>query len=413
MLSFEVTAVDGRARRGRLSTPHGVVETPAFMPVATLGAVKGVAPWQLEELGAEILLSNLYHLALRPGIDRIEDLGGIHAFTSWRRPILTDSGGFQVFSLAAHRSIDDGGVTFRSHVDGDPVRLTPAAVVDMQRRMGVDVAMVLDECPPWPAAEAAVATAVDRTSAWARRSREAWEGAPGPGGLFGILQGGVFPAQRERAAAALTGIGFDGYAIGGVSVGEPDAERRRTVEHSAELLPADRPRYLMGVGTPEDILHAARSGVDLFDCVLPARNARHGLLYTRRGPLKIKNSRYRSDGRPPDEQCGCPTCRRVSRALLAHLYRSGEITWQVLATVHNLAFYLDFMADIRKACGSGTLAALAGPASARSTPSGSPGTTAGGASVGSARPLFPVSNRDGSGADASRGEPPASNEMGE
>jgi len=260
--------------------------------------------------------------------------------------------------------------------------------------------------------EAAVASAVDRTTAWARRSREVWDSAPGPGGVFGILQGGVFARQRERAAEALVPLGFDGYAIGGVSVGEPEAERRSTVEASAELLPAERPRYLMGVGTPEDILHAARSGVDLFDCVLPARNARHGLLYTRRGPLKIKNSRYRDDGAPPDEECGCPTCRRVSRALLAHLYRSGEITWQVLATVHNLAFYLDFMADIRKACVSGTLAALAGPASARSTPSGCPGTTAGGAPVDSARPPFPVSNRDGSGSDASRAEPPAC-EIGE
>lgn len=408
MLSFQLTATDGRARRGRLATPHGVVETPAFMPVATLGAVKGIAPWQLEELGADILLANLYHLALRPGVDRIEELGGLHAFTSWRRPILTDSGGFQVFSLAAHRAIDDGGVTFRSHVDGDRVRLTPEAVVDMQRRMGVDVAMVLDECPPWPVEEAAVAAAVDRTTAWARRSREVWAAAPGPGGLFGILQGGVFPRQRERAAAALTGLGFDGYAIGGVSVGEPDEERRRTVAGSAELLPADRPRYLMGVGTPEDILHAVRSGVDLFDCVLPARNARHGLLYTRQGRLKIKNARYRTDERPPDEECGCPTCRRVSRAFLAHLIRSGEITGHVLATVHNLSFYLDFMADIREACASGTLAALAGPASVRSTSAESPGTLAGLPSERSARSPFPVNDIDGSGSDGSRATPPAS-----
>ena len=375
MLDFEITAVDGRARRGRLSTPHGVVETPAFMPVGTLGAVKGIAPWTLEELGAEIMLSNLYHLAQRPGIEAVEELGGLHAFASWTRPILTDSGGFQVFSLAHRRKIDADGVTFRSHVDGAAVRFTPESVVDMQRRLGVDVAMVLDECPPWPAAEEEVAAAVDRTTSWARRSREAWSAqAPArAGGLFGILQGGVLERQRERAARGIVGLGFDGYAIGGVSVGEPKDDRRRIVEHSAALLPEDRPRYLMGVGTPEDILHAVAAGVDLFDCVLPARNARHGTLYTRRGTLNLKNARFRRDEAPPDADCGCATCRRTSRAFLAHLIRSNEITGHVLATVHNLSYYLDFMADIREACASGKLASLARPACAHAAPGPSDG----------------------------------------
>ena len=389
MLDFEVTATSGRARRGRLTTPHGVVETPAFMPVGTLGAVKGLAPWTLEEIGASIMLSNLYHLALRPGIEAVEELGGLHAFASWERPILTDSGGFQVFSLAHRRKIDAGGVTFRSHVDGAAVRFTPASVVDMQRRLGVDVAMVLDECPPWPAEEAEVAKAVDRTTDWARLSREEWEARPGRGGQFAILQGGVFERQRERAADGIRDLGFEGYAIGGVSVGEPPDERRRTVEHAAALLPEDRPRYLMGVGHPEDILHAVAQGVDLFDCVLPARNARHGTLYTRReGTIHLRNARFRRDDGPPDPECGCPTCRRVSRAFLAHLIRSNEITGHVLATVHNLSYYLDLMADIRDACASGKLAALAGPASARGTsgsserpdrhdPTLGPGTTEG------------------------------------
>lgn len=361
MLSFQVTSAEGRARTGRLETPHGAVETPAFMPVGTLGAVKGLPPWSLEELGAQVLLANLYHLALRPGIETIERLGGLHAFTAWSGPILTDSGGYQVFSLASRRRIDEGGVTFRSHLDGALVRFTPESVVDMQRRLGVDVAMVLDECPPWPVSEEEAEASLDRTVAWARRAREAWEsgGSRGAaGGLFGIVQGSAFRRLRERGVRDLEALSFDGYAIGGVSVGEPEADRREVVEWTAPLLPRDRPRYLMGVGTPEDLLHAVRQGVDLFDCVLPARNARHGLLYTRSGVVKIKHARYRDDPRPPDPDCTCPTCRRVNRGFLAHLVRSGEITGHALATVHNLSFYLDFMADIRQACASGRLAAL-------------------------------------------------------
>lgn len=361
---FEVLASDGQARRGRLRTAHGEIETPAFMPVGTLGAVKGLGPEGLEAAGAEVMLANLYHLAVRPGIDRIAALGGLHAFTGWRRPLLTDSGGFQVMSLAARRRVDDDGVTFRNHVDGGALRFTPESVVAMQRALGVDIAMVLDECPPWPATAEAVAAATERTGRWAARSRAAWAASgsgPAASGasLFGIVQGGVWRELRERAARQIGALGFDGHAIGGVSVGEPAAERRAVVEWTAPLLPADRPRYLMGVGTPADIVHAAACGVDLFDCVLPSRNARHGVLFTRTGPLKIKNARYRDDPRPVDAECRCATCQRTSRALLHHLLLAGEVTAAVLATVHNLRHYLDLMADLRQAIASGSLLALA------------------------------------------------------
>jgi len=352
-LTFEILAADGRARSGRLSTPHGAVETPAFMPVGTLGAVKGVTPQELEAAGASILLANLYHLALRPGIDAIERLGGLHAFTGWRGPLLTDSGGFQVWSLGGLRTVDEEGVTFRSHLDGSALRFTPEGVVRFQERMGVDVAMVLDECTPWPVERAAAAESWERTLGWARRARAAWGGTAG--GLFGIVQGSVYRDLRERAAAALGELDFDGYAIGGVAVGEPEAERRAVVEWTAPALPEDRPRYLMGVGYPEDIVHAVAQGVDLFDCVLPARNARHGVLFTREGTLKIRNARFREDPRPIDSECGCPACRRTSRAFLHHLSRCGELTAAVLATLHNLRFYLDFMAGLRQAIQLGAL----------------------------------------------------------
>jgi queuine tRNA-ribosyltransferase len=363
-LSFEVVATCGAARRGRLSTPHGVVETPAFMPVGTLGAVKGVPPGDLAAAGASIMLSNLYHLALRPGVDTVERLGGLHAFTGWPGPLLTDSGGFQVFSLSSLRKVDEDGVTFRSHLDGSPLRFTPEGVVDLQERLGVDIAMVLDECPPWPIDERGAADSWRRTLAWARRARAAWTGKSG-GGLFGIVQGSAFRGLREQAAADLAELGFDGYAIGGVSVGEPAADRYAVVEWTSPTLPADRPRYLMGVGYPEDILHAVRHGIDLFDCVLPARNARHGVLFTRSdsrsgsGVLKIKNARYREDPLPVDPGCACPACaegpRQISRAFLHHLARSGELTAAVLATLHNLRFYLDFMRSLRQAITLGTL----------------------------------------------------------
>jgi queuine tRNA-ribosyltransferase len=359
-LSFVLEAADGDARCGRLLTPHGAVETPAFMPVGTLGAVKGVVPSALVEAGAQILLANLYHLSLRPGIDTIEGLGGLHSFTGWEGPLLTDSGGYQVLSLAALRRIDDGGVTFRSHLDGSPQRFTPAGVVEAQGRLGVDVAMVLDECPPWPVSREEADAALARTLAWARQAREAWERGRGrAGGLFGIVQGSVFRDLRERAATEIAGLGFDGCAIGGVSVGETPADRRRVVEWTAPALPPGKPRYLMGVGYPEDILHAVRSGVDLFDCVLPARNARHGVLFTRRGALKIKNARFRDDPLPPDPECRCPACRHHSRAFLHHLQRAGELTGAVLATLHNLTYYLDFMGELRQAIRSGSLRAMA------------------------------------------------------
>ena len=353
-LAFEVLATCGRARLGRLSTPHGVVATPAFLPVGTLGAVKGLCPADLETAGAEILLANLYHLALRPGIETIERLGGLHAFTGWSRPLLTDSGGYQVLSLASLRRVEDGGVSFRSHLDGSLLRLTPEGVVADQLRLGVDVAMVLDECPPWPIERGEAEVSWERTLGWARRARAAWPG--GPGGLFGIVQGSVYPDLRQRAARELAALGFDGYAIGGVAVGESPADRRSVVEWTAPSLPEDRPRYLMGVGYPEDIAHAVRSGVDLFDCVLPARNARHGVLFTRAGPLRIRNARFRDDPRPPDADCRCPVCRRLSRAFLHHLVRSGELTGAVAATVHNLTHYLDFMEHLRQAIQSGVLA---------------------------------------------------------
>ena len=356
-LRFDTTAGDGGARLGRLTTAHGTVDTPAFMPVGTLGAVKGMAPGQLEEAGAQVMLANLYHLSLRPGIEAIEAVGGLHAFCGWRRPILTDSGGFQVFSLARLATVDADGVTFRSHLDGSELRFTPESVVSRQLRLGVDVAMVLDECPPWPVERAAAELAVRRTGAWARRAREAWT-SPAGRGLFGIVQGSVYPDLRRRAAAELAPLDFDGYAIGGVSVGEPLAERRAVVEATAPCLPADRPRYLMGMGTPADLLHAVRHGVDLFDCVMPTRNARHGLLFTRGGPLRIKNARYRDDPRPIDGSCRCPTCRRVPRALVHHLLRAREVTGVALATAHNVRFYLDFMGDLREAIAAGKLSEL-------------------------------------------------------
>jgi queuine tRNA-ribosyltransferase len=353
--TFELLARQGHARRGRLSTEHGVVETPCFMPVGTLGAVKGLAPQQLEEAGAAVMLANLYHLALRPGIETIERLGGLHRFCGWSRTLVTDSGGFQVFSLSDRRAVDDEGVEFKSHLDGATMRLTPESVVEMQERIGVDLAMVLDECPPWPVTEAVAESALDRTLAWARRARERHRG--GSAALFGIVQGSVYPRLRERAIEELRPLDFDGYAIGGVAVGEGPSASRDVVERFAASLPDDKPRYLMGLGTPADLLHGVRHGVDLFDCVLPARNARHGLLYTRTGLLRIRNSAYREDERPLDPDCGCPACRRVSRALVHHLIRSGEITGQVLATLHNVRYFLDFMGKIRDAVVSGSLPA--------------------------------------------------------
>lgn len=358
-MRFEVTCRDGAARCGLLETEHGSIATPAFMPVGTLGAVKGLGPVGLEEAGAQVMLANLYHLSLRPGIDRICELGGIHAFTGWRQPILTDSGGYQVFSLAELRKLDEGGVSFKSVHDGSQCRFTPENVVEMQARLNVDIAMVLDECPPWPVTHAVAKEALERTQRWAERALESrtrvepaasWSGA-----LFGIVQGSFFEDLRGRAVEHLLDLDFDGYAIGGVSVGEDKTLGRKIVEQVAPALKEEAPRYLMGVGTPEDLAHAVTQGVDLFDCVLPARNARHGTLFTSGGILRIKNSRFGHDSAPIDPECKCTTCRSTSRAFLHHLFRCGEITARVLATVHNVSYYLDFMQQLREAVASGRL----------------------------------------------------------
>jgi queuine tRNA-ribosyltransferase len=346
VLSFELEHRDGKARAGRLATPHGGVDTPAFMPVGTAGAVKAVTARDLGELGAGMILANTYHLMLRPGAELVAELGGLHGFTSWHGPFLTDSGGYQVFSLAGLRQLGEEGVRFKSHLDGSAHMLSPERSIEVQEQLGADVIMAFDECPPYPAPREAVAEATARTTRWAERSRAAhrrrdqW--------LFGIVQGGVHLDLRERSARELVGLGFPGYAIGGLSVGEPKEDMRRVLDCLDEVLPADRPRYLMGVGTPEDLIEGVARGVDLFDCVMPTRNARNGQLFTRRGKISIRNARFKSDPRPPDPECGCPTCRTTSRAYLRHLHLAGEMSAATLATLHNLWFYLDTMRGIRQ-----------------------------------------------------------------
>jgi queuine tRNA-ribosyltransferase len=347
---FRVRKRDGRARTGTLVTAHGEVDTPAFMPVGTQGAVKAMTPGELTACGAEIVLANTYHLYLRPGDGLIADLGGLHRFMNWNGPILTDSGGFQAFSMAGLTRIDDAGVRFRSHVDGSAHELTPERSMEIQARLGSDIAMVLDECPELPAGREAVEQAVERTTAWAGRCREAY---PGPGVPFGIVQGGTFEDLRERSAAALRGLDFPGYAIGGVSVGEPPEAIARIAAFTAERLPEDRPRYLMGVGRPQDLVEAVHAGLDLFDCVMPTRNARNGTLFTSGGKINIKRREYRDDPAPLDGECDCETCRGYSRAYLRHLFLSGEILASRLNTLHNLAYYLRLMADMRSAIDQG------------------------------------------------------------
>jgi queuine tRNA-ribosyltransferase len=369
LCDFAIVARDGRARRGRLRRAHGEVATPAFMPVGTRGAIKAITIDQMQALDADIILANTYHLHLRPGDDLIGRLGGLHAFMNWPRPILTDSGGYQVFSLAARRTLSEAGVVFRSHLDGQALQLTPESAVDIQARLGSDVAMVLDECPSWPATQAEVEAAMARTARWARRGRDRFlalahgEVPDGPRSTpgqaqFGIVQGGTFIDLRRASAAATVDIGFEAYAIGGLSVGEPNAAMYEVVDATAAALPEERPRYLMGVGKPDDLVHAVARGVDLFDCVLPTRNARNGQLFTRHGPLSIKNARYAEDERPPDPECRCPTCRRHSRAYLRHLFMAGEMSGAALNTLHNLHFYLDTMREIRKAIEFGNFEAF-------------------------------------------------------
>lgn len=347
MFSFTVVARSGRARAGRLLTPHGEALTPVFMPVGTAGAVKAVTREQLEQAGARIVVANAYHLMLRPGDALVAALGGLHAFTGWTGPFLTDSGGFQVFSLAALRELTEEGVRFKSHLDGSSHLLSPERSMAVQQNLGADIAMAFDECPPWPAAKEAVAEATARTTRWAARCRDAHRREDQA--LFGIVQGGVHEDLRMRSALEIAGLDFPGLAIGGVSVGEPKEERIRVLDWLDPVLPAEKPRYLMGVGTPEDLIEAVARGVDMFDCVLPTRNARNGQLFTRRGKLSLRNARHQRDPRPIDPECGCPTCRSgTSRSYLRHLHMSGEITGMVLATVHNLFFYLDTMDLMRQ-----------------------------------------------------------------
>jgi len=356
MIAFRVSDRREAARVGRLDTAHGIVDTPAFMPVGTVGAVKGVTPRDLQECGAQIVLSNVYHLLLRPGPETIRALGGLHRFMGWPGPLLTDSGGYQVFSLAALAKVSDDGVVFRSHVDGARHLLRPEDVVDLQITLGVDVGMVLDECVPCSASRSATAAAVVRTSAWAARSLAAR--GDRSIALFGIVQGAADLELRERSAGELTAMGFDGYAVGGLSVGEDPQVTREVAAHAARLLPPGQPRYLMGVGTPVDLLDFVGMGYDLFDCVLPTRNGRNGWLFTRNGRIAVRNARYARDPRPVDEDCACYTCGHFSRGYLRHLTVTGEMLAGVLNSIHNVHFYLDLMQSARAAIRSGTLPAL-------------------------------------------------------
>ncbi|HTB64061.1 MAG TPA: tRNA guanosine(34) transglycosylase Tgt [Opitutales bacterium] len=347
---FTLLTTESAARRGRLRTAHGVIETPAFMPVGTQGTVKAATPAQLHEIGAQIVLSNTYHLNLRPGPGLIRELGGLHKFMGWDGPILTDSGGFQVFSLAKLRKITDEGVSFRSHLDGAEVFLGPRECMDIQAALGSDIAMVLDECPPWPASEADVRAAVERTLRWAKTCREAWHqlGQPEKGHhLFAIVQGSAFAGLRRECAEALAAMDFPGYAIGGVSVGEPEPEMLAAVGAAAPHLPADKPRYVMGVGTPPQLLKMIGLGADMFDCVMPTRLARHGCAFTPDGPINLKNAKFARDAGPLVEGLDNYTCRHFTRAYLRHLVMCGEILGCTLLTLHNLHFYLDLMTQAR------------------------------------------------------------------
>lgn len=354
-MSFQLLATDGAARRGRLAFPRGTVETPAFMPVGTYGSVKGVLPDQLRALGAEIILGNTFHLYLRPGLEVIEAHGGLHGFARWDGPILTDSGGFQVFSLAHRRKITEQGVTFQAPTDGSTVFLGPEQSMRIQKALDADVVMIFDECTPYPATEAVAGASMELSLRWAERSRRAHEG--NDAALFGIVQGGVHPGLRTRSAAGLRQIGFDGYAIGGLAVGEPEAERNVMLEHTCPQLPDGCPRYLMGVGRPEDLVEAVARGVDMFDCVMPTRNARNGHYFTSSGTVRIRNARYERDPRPIEEGCGCHACSQgFSRAYLRHLDRCNEMLAPILGTLHNLWHYQRLMAGMRAAIEAGTFA---------------------------------------------------------
>jgi queuine tRNA-ribosyltransferase len=359
-MQFELITRSGSARRGRLTLAHGTVDTPAFMPVGTYGTVKAMTPAALAETGAQICLGNTFHLWLRPGLDVITAHGGLHRFMGWHGPILTDSGGFQVFSLGALRRITEEGVRFASPIDGARLFLTPEESMRIQTVLDSDIAMIFDECTPHPATHVEAADSMRLSLRWARRSRDAFDALENRNALFGIVQGGMFEDLRDESLAELAHIGFSGYAIGGLSVGEPKEDMVRIIAHTTPQLPQDRPRYLMGVGTPEDIVAAVAAGIDMFDCVMPTRNARNGWLFTRHGDIKIKNASHRHDTRPIDAGCDCYTCRNFSRAYLHHLHRTREILGSMLNTIHNLRYYQLIMAGLRDAIAGGTFDAWVG-----------------------------------------------------
>lgn len=346
--SFDLTAIDGPARTGVIHTPRGDIRTPAFMPVGTAATVKAMMPESVAATGADILLGNTYHLMLRPGAERVDRLGGLHRFMNWEKPILTDSGGFQVMSLADLRKLNEEGVAFRSHIDGSKHMLTPERSMEIQRLLGSDIVMCFDECPALPAEEKAVAESMRLSMRWAARSKEAFGDRPGHA-LFGIQQGGVTQELRAESAEKLTEIGFDGYAVGGLAVGEGQEAMFGVLDYACDMLPADKPRYLMGVGKPDDIVGAVKRGIDMMDCVLPSRSGRTGQVFTRRGVVNIKNARHQDDPRPLDEDCTCPACRSYSRAYLHHVFRSQEIIASMLMTWHNLHYYQELMAGMREA----------------------------------------------------------------
>ena len=364
MLKFELLNTEGAARRGRLTLNHGVVETPVFMPVGTYGTVKGVMPQSLLDMGAMIILGNTFHLWLRPGLDVLRQFGGLHRFEGWSKPMLTDSGGFQVWSLGEMRKISEEGVKFASPVNGDKLFLTPEISMQIQQVLNSDIVMQLDECTPYQTAgklttEAEARRSMELSLRWARRSRDEFQRLENPNALFGIVQGGMFEQLRAESAAALSEMDFPGYAIGGVSVGEPKEEMQRIMAHTPPHLPAHKPRYLMGVGTPEDLVEGVSRGVDMFDCVMPTRNARNGHLFTRFGDLRIRNARYKTDERPIDPSCSCTACRGFSRAYLHHLDRCGEMLGPMLTSIHNLHYYLNLMREVREALDEGRFAAFA------------------------------------------------------
>lgn len=355
-MNFELKKEDGQARRGEITFPRGKIQTPAFMPVGTYGTVKGMLPRDIEEIGADIILGNTFHLMLRPGTEVVEKHGTLHDFIQWDKPILTDSGGFQVFSLGEMRKITEEGVVFKSPIDGSKVELTPEISMDVQRKLGSDIVMIFDECTPYPATEEQARTSMELSLRWAKRSKDAHAG--NPSALFGIVQGGMYEHLRDESLEGLVDIDFDGYAIGGLSVGEPKEEMLNVLDHLSHKMPSDKPRYLMGVGKPEDLVEAVRRGIDMFDCVMPTRNARNAHLFTSKGVIKIRNAFHKEDTAPLDDQCDCYTCKNFSRSYLHHLDRCKEMLGAQLNTIHNLRYYQNLMRGLRQAIEQGKLSAF-------------------------------------------------------